>query len=87
MKYFSELFVFPIKLYQWFISPILRTVFGMRCRYEPSCSHYTVGAIREWGPVKGMWLGAKRIMSCNPYGGMGDDPVPLNPKRQRDKVS
>lgn len=59
----------------------------MRCRYEPSCSHYTVGAIREWGPVKGMWLGAKRIMSCNPYGGMGDDPVPLNPKRQRDKVS
>lgn len=82
MKWISELFVFPIKLYQWLLSPILSRVFGMRCRYEPSCSHYAIGAIREWGPIKGMWLGGKRILSCNPWGGMGPDPVPKNPKRK-----
>jgi putative membrane protein insertion efficiency factor len=51
-------------------------VFG--CRYQPSCSRYTEEAIREWGPWKGVVLGAKRILRCSPYGGHGYDPVPKN---------
>jgi len=35
-----------------------------------------IGAIREWGPIKGLWLGLKRIASCHPWGGHGYDPVP-----------
>lgn len=54
----------------------------MRCRYEPSCSHYMSQAIYEWGPLKGMWLGVKRLSRCHPYGGFGDDPIPKNPKKK-----
>jgi len=35
-----------------------------------------VGAVREWGIIKGTWLGMKRIGRCHPWGGMGEDPVP-----------
>jgi len=55
----------------------------MKCRYEPSCSHYVADAIYEWGPIKGLWMGAKRIASCNPYGGFGQDPVPPNPNKKK----
>ncbi len=77
------LFVLPIRVYQWIISPILSGVFGMRCRYEPSCSHYAADAIKEWGVFRGIWMGTKRILRCNPWGGFGPDPVPLNPKKKR----
>ncbi len=54
----------------------------MRCRYNPSCSHYMTQAIREWGIFTGLWMGLKRIGSCHPWGGMGEDPVPTNPNRK-----
>lgn len=72
MKIIREIFIFPIKVYQKLISPIL----GPTCRYHPTCSHYAVEAIRTWGVFKGTWLAAKRIASCNPWGGSGYDPVP-----------
>ena len=65
-------FVFIIKGYQRFISPSLPPM----CRYTPSCSHYTVDALQKHGFLKGSWLAAKRIASCNPWGGSGHDPVP-----------
>lgn len=71
-KLFGGVLIFPIRLYQIFLSPLL----GKNCRYTPTCSHYTIEAIREWGPLKGGWLGIKRIVSCNPWGGSGYDPVP-----------
>lgn len=61
-----------IKGYQIFISPI----FPSRCRYQPTCSHYAIEALRVWGPLKGSYLAAKRILSCHPWGGFGYDPVP-----------
>ncbi|MEL6391053.1 MAG: membrane protein insertion efficiency factor YidD [Bacteroidota bacterium] len=79
-KVLSEIFILPIKLYQWLLSPILYNVFGMRCRYQPTCSHYAIGAIREWGIIRGTWIGLKRILRCHPWGGHGHDPVP---KRQK----
>ncbi|MEM1327830.1 MAG: membrane protein insertion efficiency factor YidD [Bacteroidota bacterium] len=61
-----------IRFYQGAISPHL----GQRCRYQPTCSAYTIEAIQEWGFFKGSWLGLKRILSCHPFGGHGYDPVP-----------
>ena len=72
MKIVKSIFIFPVKVYQCFISPLL----GPRCRYQPTCSHYMIQAIEEWGPIKGIWLGLKRIGSCHPWGGHGHDPVP-----------
>ena len=46
------------------------------CRYHPSCSQYTLEAIRVHGVFKGTWLGSLRILRCNPFGGYGFDPVP-----------
>ncbi|MCQ2285068.1 MAG: membrane protein insertion efficiency factor YidD [Bacteroidales bacterium] len=61
-----------IKLYQWTLSPLI----GRSCRYTPTCSNYGLEAIRKYGPFKGGWLTLKRIVSCNPWGGSGYDPVP-----------
>nr|WP_321454112.1 membrane protein insertion efficiency factor YidD [uncultured Carboxylicivirga sp.] len=66
------LLVIPVKLYQWFLSPWL----GASCRYTPTCSTYTIEALKKHGPIKGLWLSVKRILSCNPWGGHGHDPVP-----------
>jgi uncharacterized protein len=66
------IFIFPIRLYQYGISPILPSA----CRYTPTCSEYTRQAIMKYGPLKGIFLGAKRISSCHPWGGSGHDPVP-----------
>ena len=63
--------IFLVKLYQWFISPILPA----SCRYTPTCSHYMIEALKVWGPIKGTFLGIKRIASCHPRGGHGYDPV------------
>jgi hypothetical protein len=65
-------FVLLIKGYQNFISPLLPS----SCRYTPTCSHYAVEALQTHGLLKGGWLAAKRIASCNPWGGSGYDPVP-----------
>nr|WP_245701389.1 membrane protein insertion efficiency factor YidD [Halomonas pantelleriensis] len=64
-----------IKLYQWVISPLL----GPRCRFWPSCSHYTLEAVKVHGPAKGGWLGVKRIVKCHPGHAGGIDPVPGGP--------
>ncbi len=71
-KVLSAIFIFLIKVYQYALSPLL----GSNCRYSPTCSSYTIQAIQEWGPLKGSWLGLKRIGRCHPWGGEGYDPVP-----------
>ncbi|MBX7050432.1 MAG: membrane protein insertion efficiency factor YidD [Flavobacteriales bacterium] len=67
-----KIFILPIRLYQYFISPWL----GSNCRFQPTCSEYAIEAIREWGVLKGTWLGIRRISKCHPWGGHGHDPVP-----------
>ena len=46
------------------------------CKHVPTCSEYTKQAIKEHGSLKGMKLGVKRILKCNPFGTYGYDPVP-----------
>jgi putative membrane protein insertion efficiency factor len=64
--------IFLIRIYQWVISPLL----GPKCRYQPTCSHYAVEALKKHGPFKGLWLAVRRISRCHPLGGSGWDPVP-----------
>ena len=72
----NKILTFPIviliKFYQLAISPWL----GKNCRYNPTCSHYTLEALKVHGLLKGSWLAIKRIAGCHPWGGEGYDPVP-----------
>jgi len=65
-------FILLIRFYQMFISPVLPP----SCRYTPTCSTYTLEALKKYGLLKGGYLGIKRILSCHPWGGSGYDPVP-----------
>jgi len=62
-------FVKAIKFYQLCISPR----FGHHCRFLPTCSQYCAEAIEKNGAMKGLWLGGKRILKCNPWGKFGVD--------------
>ncbi len=61
-----------VRFYQGAISPL----FPSSCRYSPTCSHYTIDALKKHGIFTGGWLAIKRISSCHPWGGSGYDPVP-----------
>ena len=71
-KLFQYLLLIPIYVYRAVISPIKPPT----CRYTPTCSEYAIEAIKKHGPIKGLWLGTKRLFSCHPWGGSGYDPVP-----------
>ena len=60
-----------IKIYKYLISPLI----GPSCRYLPTCSEYSIEALKTYGFVKGLLLSFKRIMSCHPWGNSGFDPV------------
>jgi len=66
----------PIHLYRFTLSPLLPP----SCRFTPSCSAYALEALKLHGPVKGLWLTAKRLSRCHPIswlgGASGVDPVP-----------
>lgn len=68
----ADFLILLIRIYQVTLSPWL----GKSCRYTPTCSNYGIEAIRKYGFFKGGWLTFKRILSCNPWGGSGYDPVP-----------
>ncbi len=68
----TEFLVFLIRVYQVTLSPLV----GKSCRYTPTCSNYGIQALRKYGAIKGTWLTIKRVLSCNPWGGSGYDPVP-----------
>jgi len=61
-----------IKGYQWLVSPVLPG----SCRFYPTCSSYALEALDSHGPLKGGWLGLKRILRCHPWNDGGYDPVP-----------
>lgn len=46
------------------------------CRFSPSCSTYAADALREYGPLTGLWLAARRLARCHPFCRGGHDPVP-----------
>jgi putative membrane protein insertion efficiency factor len=68
----KKLIIKAIRFYQRKISPL----FGPRCRYYPTCSHYAVEAVERFGAVKGSFLAMSRLLRCNPLFPGGYDPVP-----------
>ena len=72
----SKIIIFPfvvlVRLYQLVISPLTPA----SCRFTPSCSTYMIEALKTHGLFYGSYLGLKRIISCNPWGKSGYDPVP-----------
>ncbi len=71
MRFSRRLAVAPIVFYQRVISPAL----PRRCKYEPTCSRYAVGAIGQFGILRGVVLAAWRLLRCNPWSHGGHDPV------------
>tara|TARA_B100001540_G_C15776361_1_gene628850 strand:- start:1258 stop:1509 length:252 start_codon:yes stop_codon:yes gene_type:complete len=80
MKIFTLILINFIKGYRYLISPLL----GHSCRYLPTCSEYSIEALKKFGFLKGVFVSIKRILSCHPVkflgGGEGFDPVNKNIK-------
>ena len=80
MKIFTNILIKLIKGYKFLISPLL----GNSCRYLPTCSEYSIEALKTYGLFKGSYMRLKRIFSCHPIkflgGGDGFDPVDKNMK-------
>ncbi len=76
MSLVSRFLLGIIRLYQWFVSPMLSYAFGPRCRFHPSCSCYASDALRIHGALRGTGLAAWRVLRCHPFSRGGLDPVP-----------
>jgi uncharacterized protein len=66
-----KLIVAVLRLYKLVISPALPSA----CRYYPSCSDYMRQAVEKYGPLRGVWMGIKRVARCHPFHQGGLDPV------------
>ena len=65
-------FIIMIIIYQKTISPLLPST----CRYIPTCSEYSLQAIKKHGVYKGLILSFKRIVNCHPWSKHGNNPIP-----------
>ena len=72
--------IFLIRCYQ--VIPFSSHYF---CRFTPTCSEYMIEAIKEFGVIKGIKLGMKRLQKCHPHGQFGYDPVPINRKEEKNE--
>ena len=71
MNILTHIIIKFIKGYKFLISPL----FGHSCRYLPTCSEYSIEALKQFGLIKGAFMSIKRILSCHPWGKGGFDPV------------
>jgi len=83
MKPISMVLVAFIRGYQLIVSPWMPP----SCRFEPTCSHYAIQAVRTHGPIIGMGLSLWRLLRCNPFFSGGADPVPGAPLIGRHRAS
>jgi putative membrane protein insertion efficiency factor len=66
-----------VRGYRLMLSPWL----GNACRFEPTCSRYSLAALEKHGALAGSYLTVHRILRCQPFCAGGHDPVPDNPPR------
>ena len=67
-----RLAIFLLRFYKRFLSPLLPPM----CRFEPTCSMYTMQAVDKYVALRGIWLGIRRLGRCHPFNPGGWDPVP-----------
>tara|TARA_Y100000768_G_scaffold363726_1_gene323612 strand:+ start:397 stop:648 length:252 start_codon:yes stop_codon:yes gene_type:complete len=83
MNILTHILIKLIKVYKFLISPLL----GNSCRYFPTCSDYSIEALKTFGFFKGSYKSLRRIISCHPIkllgGGEGFDPVNKNMKAKK----
>ena len=68
----TRLLIGLVKAYRLLLSPWL----GSSCRFEPTCSAYSLQALDRFGAVKGSYLTLTRLVRCHPWCAGGFDPVP-----------
>ncbi len=68
----TRIIIFLVKIYQYAFQPF----FGNRCRFTPTCSVYTIEALKKYGFPKGLLLSIKRLLRCRPGSKAGFDPIP-----------
>ena len=66
----ARLLIVAVRLYQITLSPFI----GRSCRFQPTCSHYMIGAVEKYGFLKGSWRGIRRLARCHPFCAGGYDP-------------
>lgn len=71
MNKLKYILIFLIKGYRKYISPLL----GPNCRFQPTCSQYSLEAVEKYGFFKGGYLSIKRILKCHPFHPGGYDPL------------
>lgn len=72
----SRALSWPLELLVLAYQRLLSPLWPQSCRYYPSCSTYAVTALRRFGPVPGLWLAGRRLLSCHPWCDGGVDHVP-----------
>ena len=77
----SLILIAVLRGYQLFVSPLI----GSRCRFHPTCSQYSIEALRSHGALVGTWLTLRRLRRCHPLHPGGFGPVPTKKKGRGDK--
>ncbi|WP_188406873.1 membrane protein insertion efficiency factor YidD [Psychroflexus salis] len=84
MQLLKKILAFPfivlIQIYRYGISPFTPS----SCRFEPTCSAYSLEAFQKHHVLKAFWLSLKRISKCHPWGSSGYDPVPPAKNKTKD---
>ncbi|VFP80095.1 membrane protein insertion efficiency factor YidD [Candidatus Erwinia haradaeae] len=68
----AQILIFMVRVYRYAISPLVRPC----CRFQPTCSQYSIEALQKFGAIKGGWLSIKRILQCHPFSSGGKHPLP-----------
>ena len=71
----QRLLMATVRGYRLFLSPWL----GSACRFEPTCSAYSLQALEQHGAAVGSYLTLRRLVRCHPWCDGGHDPVPQQP--------
>lgn len=71
----KKLVIKIIEFYKKYISSYFSQMFGIHCKFDPTCSEYAKQAIEKYGVIRGTWKGFKRFLRCNPFSKGGYDPL------------
>ncbi|MDR2371559.1 MAG: membrane protein insertion efficiency factor YidD [Puniceicoccales bacterium] len=69
MNVITQLLIFPIRIYQLFLSPLKLFFFGphCRCRFSPTCSQFAIRILRKYSPFQAFYFIIRRLAKCHPF--------------------